>query len=58
MVFENGNQLSNQLMLWFQNFPEKQELHDKFRQEIQKFLKIDWHSNWKENALPLFSKEM
>lgn len=54
MVFENSSQLADQLKQWFRNFPDVQEQHVKFRRNIDKFLETDWHSNWTENALPLF----
>lgn len=55
LVFENSNQLAQQLKLWFTNFPQIREEHKTFREKIKLFQKIDWHQNWMENALPLFA---
>ncbi|XKL63012.1 hypothetical protein PGB90_005376 [Kerria lacca] len=55
MVFENSRDLSQQLKFWFANFPEIRKEHIIFRKNIKKFQKIDWHQNWKKNAMPLFT---
>nr|CAD7430381.1 unnamed protein product [Timema monikensis] len=57
LVFNNSEELSYQLTTWFQDFPNNQEQnkeHSKLKEEINKFVKLGWHENWKMCALPLF----
>nr|CAD7459933.1 unnamed protein product [Timema tahoe] len=57
LVFKNSEELSYQLTTWFQDFPNNQEQnkkHLKLKEEINKFVKLGWHENWKLCALPLF----
>nr|CAD7264716.1 unnamed protein product [Timema shepardi] len=57
LVFKNSEELSYQLTTWFQDFPNNQEQnkeHSKLKEEINKFVKLGWHENWKICALPLF----
>ncbi|CAG2063076.1 unnamed protein product, partial [Timema podura] len=50
LVFKNSEELSYQLTTWFQDFPNNQEQnkkHLKLKEEINKFVKLGWHENWK-----------
>lgn len=55
LVFENSIQLAGQIKNLFLNFPKVQPQLIKFRDNILNS-QIDWHSNWKDNALPLFTR--
>ncbi|XP_022165464.1 chitobiosyldiphosphodolichol beta-mannosyltransferase-like [Myzus persicae] len=56
LIFSNGNQLALHIMTWFKNFPsEICEKQSRFLKEIDKFRAVDWHTNWMNNAYPIFS---
>ena len=60
IVFHTKEELANLLQDWFRGFPKetehKQRYYD-FRKNIDVYRKINWHSSWKENALPVFRNE-
>lgn len=56
LVFSNENQLTLHILSWFINHPKQAcEKKIRFYQEIDTFRTIDWHTNWMNNAYPLFS---
>ncbi|XP_058797980.1 chitobiosyldiphosphodolichol beta-mannosyltransferase [Phymastichus coffea] len=57
LVFSDVNQLSDQLISWFKNFPndaEQQETNKKFKKELSVFQQNRWHDNWRQTVLPCF----
>ncbi|KAI8119684.1 hypothetical protein FF38_14025 [Lucilia cuprina] len=57
-IFESHQQLAQQLILWFENFPNNQSLLESkelFRKNLEKFQSLRWHENWQSNALPVFN---
>ncbi|XP_043252084.1 chitobiosyldiphosphodolichol beta-mannosyltransferase [Colletes gigas] len=59
MVFSNKKELSDQLKLWFENFPNNDSqrvLDEKFRKELRNFQENRWHSNWTSVVLSYFNK--
>ncbi|XP_060857699.1 chitobiosyldiphosphodolichol beta-mannosyltransferase [Metopolophium dirhodum] len=58
LVFSNENQLALHIMTWFKNFPsEICEKQSRFCKEIDNFRAVDWHTNWMNNAYPIFSND-
>ncbi|XP_022180428.1 chitobiosyldiphosphodolichol beta-mannosyltransferase-like [Myzus persicae] len=58
LVFSNENQLALHIMTWFENFPfQICEKQTRFRKEIDNFRAVDWHTNWMNNAYPIFSND-
>lgn len=58
MIFSNEKELAEQLKSWFEDFPNndiQHQLDTKFREELHKFQKNRWHSNWSSIALPYFN---
>ncbi|XP_076750253.1 chitobiosyldiphosphodolichol beta-mannosyltransferase [Xylocopa sonorina] len=58
MIFSNDKELTMQLQLWFENFPNndiQRNLNAKFREELHKFQTNRWHDNWTSIVLPRFS---
>jgi len=55
-VFTDSSQLTDIIIKWFSNFPEPQEDHETFRQNIDKFRQIGWDKNWNSVALDVFTK--
>ncbi|GLV42285.1 ALG1 chitobiosyldiphosphodolichol beta-mannosyltransferase [Carabus blaptoides fortunei] len=56
-VFKDSNELAQQLLKWFENYPnneQQQQIERKFKTELHKFQEIRWETNWKQNAFPLF----
>ncbi|CAI6353528.1 unnamed protein product [Macrosiphum euphorbiae] len=55
LVFSTENQLALHIMTWFKNFPsEICEKRRRFCKEIDNFRAVDWHTNWMNNAYPIF----
>jgi len=54
-TFADSSELSDIIINWFLQFPEPQEDHQTFRQNIDKFRKIGWIQNWDSVALDVFS---
>lgn len=57
LVFENDEQLAEQLLGWFRGFPDDKQLcrtRERFQVNIERFRKRGWHENWTDLALPLF----
>jgi len=58
LVFSNENQLAMHIMTWFKNFPlQTCEQRTRFCKEIDNFRAVDWHTNWMNNAYPIFSND-
>ncbi|XP_026820771.1 chitobiosyldiphosphodolichol beta-mannosyltransferase [Rhopalosiphum maidis] len=58
LVFSNENQLAMHIMTWFKNFPlQICEKQSRFCKEIDNFRAVDWHTNWMNNAYPIFSND-
>ncbi|XP_025203427.1 chitobiosyldiphosphodolichol beta-mannosyltransferase [Melanaphis sacchari] len=58
LVFSNEHQLAMHIMAWFKNFPlQICEKQSRFCKEIDNFRTVDWHTNWMNNAYPIFSNE-
>lgn len=58
LVFSNDKQLELHIKTWFKNYPlDVCEKKDRFCKEIDKFRKVDWHTNWMNNAYPLISNK-
>lgn len=59
LVFSNEKELEFQIMTWFKNYPshicEKKII---FCKEIEKFRKVDWHTNWMSIAYPLICNKI
>lgn len=56
-VFENSEELSEQLLSWFFKFPNNISLvniKELFQQNLRQFQALRWNENWNRNALPLF----
>lgn len=48
-VFANASQLANQLLNWFEDFPNNKLLEQTvtdFKKELQKFQSLRWQENW------------
>lgn len=57
LVFSDKDELSNQLISWFKNFPnnsEQQKRSVQFRNELSIFQQFRWHNNWSNEVLPCF----
>lgn len=55
ILFETSQELADQLIEWFRDFPNDQDKHSKFRKNIEKnFQNLRWHENWVLNAQPVF----
>lgn len=55
-VFHDSKELAQQFQDWFKGFPNNQDKHVKYKQELEKFQQLRWHDNWSFQALPLFKK--
>lgn len=54
LVFQDSQELSEQLISWFTNFPSPNPKASSFRAELQQFQSLRWHDNWMFNVHPLF----
>lgn len=55
-VFSNEHQLALHILTWFLKYPSQIcENKNRFCKEIDVFRTVDWHTNWMNNAYPLFS---
>ena len=58
-VFENYRELADQLIFWFENFPNNPSLLESkevFRRNLEEFQAWRWNHNWNSCALQLFQK--
>lgn len=55
LVFRDAEELSEQLISWFRNFPVPSSKVSLFRAELQQFRALRWHDNWVFNAYPVFN---
>lgn len=57
LVFSHEKELSEQLKMWFKNFPNdeiQKAKSSRFKQQLEKFRLIRWHGNWSIIVLPCF----
>ncbi|XP_013099158.1 chitobiosyldiphosphodolichol beta-mannosyltransferase [Stomoxys calcitrans] len=57
-IFQNKQELAEQLIFWFENFPSNPSLIESkeiFRKNMLTFQSLRWHENWSNVALPIFS---
>ncbi|XP_034255982.1 chitobiosyldiphosphodolichol beta-mannosyltransferase [Thrips palmi] len=54
LVFRDSEELSQQIINWFHNFPAPNAKVSSFRAELQQFQALRWHDNWMFNAYPIF----
>jgi beta-1,4-mannosyltransferase len=56
-IFDSSEDLSKQILNWFENFPNnqwQQQTEQKFKTELQAFQNLRWKENWKAVAAPVF----
>lgn len=56
-VFENPEELSEQLLSWFSHYPNNISLvniKETFQKNLREFQTIRWNENWNKHALPHF----
>lgn len=56
-TFKNSNELSNQIVGWFEDFPrnEKQnQIAERMRNELKTFQESRWEDNWNLRAREIF----
>lgn len=56
-VFENAEELSEQLLSWFAHYPNNISLvniKETFQKNLRDFQSIRWNENWNKHALPHF----
>lgn len=56
-VFNNKEELSKQLLNWFENFPNNQQRNEsvlKMKTNLNTFQKLRWTENWSLVASPIF----
>lgn len=56
-VFKDNNELTQQLLKWFDNYPnneQQQQIERKFKTKLHKFQETRWEKNWQQHAYPLF----
>lgn len=56
-IFDNEDELTDQIQNWFHNFPKNPEvisLKEKFSKNLDDFQAFRWTENWEQNVLPLF----
>ena len=54
-VFENSEELSEQILSWFLEFPNNISLvniKEKFQQNLMQFQTLRWNENWNNTVLP------
>lgn len=54
LVFNNSNELLDQLKSLLKGFPKSCKQLDSFRKNLSRFQEIRWHSQWKKLVLPIF----
>lgn len=54
LVFRDPEELAEQIIMWFSNFPTPNARVNSFRSELQQFRSLRWHDNWLFNAHPIF----
>lgn len=58
-IFNSYQELAEQLLFWFENFPSNPTLVESkeiFRKNMISFQTLRWHDNWSSVALPIFNK--
>lgn len=56
-VFNDDEQLSVQLLNWFENFPNNDQQNakvTKMKKNLNEFQKLRWNENWTVTASPIF----
>lgn len=56
-MFENSEELCEQIITWFKDFPsntEQNKIASQFRNNLKTFQQVRWDSNWNSRAKPLF----
>ncbi|XP_068155390.1 chitobiosyldiphosphodolichol beta-mannosyltransferase [Drosophila tropicalis] len=56
-VFNNHQELSDQLKIWFEDFPHNPsilETRSHFSRSLQEFQELRWRENWQQRAAPVF----
>ncbi|XP_073816887.1 ALG1, chitobiosyldiphosphodolichol beta-mannosyltransferase [Musca autumnalis] len=57
-IFQSHQELAEQLLFWFENFPSNPSLVESkeiFRKNMLSFQNLRWHDNWTNVALPIFN---
>jgi len=57
-IFENSKELSDQLKMWFEKFPNNFSLintKEIFTRNLKEFQSLRWKENWKKNAWPVLN---
>ena len=55
-VFDDASELSDIIQEWFENFPDKKQIHSDMRDNIDKFRAVGWDENWDKTALHVFNQ--
>lgn len=56
-IFEDHEELAEQLLSWFNHFPNNISLvniKETFNQNLRHFQALRWNENWNQKALPIF----
>ena len=56
-TFKNSDELSKQIVSWFENFPnnvQQNKISEKMRNNLCKFQKLRWEDNWNLRVKSLF----
>jgi len=56
-VFDNSDELGDIIQDWFRNFPQVQEGHERFRENIDAFRALGWTKNWNDTVLDTFKQK-
>lgn len=54
VIFQNEEDLHNNLVSLLSGFPQKQTTLEKMRKNLEVFRKYTWKENWNDNVLPIF----
>lgn len=58
-LFDNADQLSEQITSWFSHYPNNISLvnvKERFQQNMRKFQALRWTENWNNVVWPLFQR--